>query len=180
MTEPAAAAAERMSTLEYEVRGFLTVRRDSLRVPLRGSLTVRADPGSGRFTGKLVLRPAAVSRKVLGISLFGATVRIDTESPVAGRIDEHGQLSATVTVDAALTAVRLAGWTMAGGGSCRTATHAVVPLRSRPGFDLADGGRLAGRYQRPPFTGCGWLTPVINLLVAGPGNAAVIDLIPST
>jgi hypothetical protein len=55
-----------------------------------------------------------------------------------------------------------------------------VPLRSRPGFDMADGGRLAGRYQRPPFTGCGWLTPVINLLVAGPGNAAVIDLIPIT
>jgi hypothetical protein len=39
---------------------------------------------------------------------------------------------------------------------------------------------VAGRYQRPPFTGCGWLTPVINLLVAGPGNAAVVDLIPTT
>ncbi len=169
-----------MTDTEYEVRGFLTVRRDSLRVPLHGSLTVRAEPGTGHFTGNLVLRPATVSRRVLGVSLFGATVRIDAESPVAGRIDEHGQMSATVTVDAALTAVRLAGWTLTGGGSCRTATHAVVPLRSRPGFDMANGGRLAGRYQRPPFTGCGWLTPVINLLVAGPGNAAVIDLIPST
>jgi len=54
-----------------------------------------------------------------------------------------------------------------------------VPLRSRPGFDLERGGRLAGRYQRPPFTGCGWITPLVNLLVAGPGNAAVIDLIPA-
>jgi hypothetical protein len=45
---------------------------------------------------------------------------------------------------------------------------------------MARGGRLAGRYQRPPFTGCGRLTPVINLLVAGSGNAAVIDLIPGT
>lgn len=169
-----------MTDIEYEVRGFLTVRRDSLRVPLRGSLTVHAEPGTGHFTGNLVLRPAAVSRRVLGVSLFCATVRIDAESPVAGRIDGQGQLSATVTVDAALTAVRLAGWTLTSGGSCRTATHAVVPLRSRPGFDMANGGRLAGRYQRPPFTGCGWLTPVINLLVAGPGNAAVIDLIPST
>ena len=169
-----------MTDIEYEVRGFLTVRRDSLRVPLRGSLTVRADPGPGPFSGNLVLRPAAISRRVLGVSLFGATVRIDAESPVAGRIDERGQLSATVTVNAALTAIRLAGRAVAGGGSCRTATCAVVPLRSRPGFDLANGGRLAGRYQRPPFTGCGWLTPVINLLVAGPGNAAVIDLIPIT
>ena len=156
--------------IEYEIRGFLTVRRDSLRVPLRGSLTVRVVPGSGHFTGDLVLRPAAVGRRVLGVSLFGATVRID----------EQGQMSATVKVDAVLTAVRLGGWTLTGGDSCRTATHAVVPLHSRPGFDLARGGRLAGRYQRPPFTGCGWLTPAINLLVAGPGNAAVIDLIPST
>ncbi len=165
--------------IEYEVRGFLTVRRDSLRVPFRGSLTVRAEPGTGHFTGDLVLRPAAVSRGMLGVSLFGATVLIDTGAPVAGRIDERGQMSATATVDAELTAIRLAGWTLT-GGSCRTATHAVVPLRSRPGFDMADGGRLAGRYRRPPFTGCGWLTPLINLLVAGPGNAAVIDLIPST
>jgi hypothetical protein len=166
--------------IKYEIRGFLTVRRDSLRVPLRGSLTIRAVPGSEHFTGNLLLRPASVGRRILGVSLFGATVRIDAESPVTGWIDERGQMSATVTVDAVLTAVRLGGWTLTSGDSCRTATRAVVPLHSRPGFDLARGGRLAGRYQRPPFTGCGWLTPAINLLVAGPGNAAVIDLIPST
>jgi hypothetical protein len=166
--------------IKYEIRGFLTVRRDSLRVPLRGSLTIRAVPGSEHFTGNLLLRPASVGRRILGVSLFGATVRIDAESPVTGWIDERGQMSATVTVDAVLTAVRLGGWTLTSGDSCRTATRAVVPLHSRPGFDLARGGRLAGRYQRPPFTGCGWLTPAINLLVAGPGNAAVIDLTPST
>ncbi|HEY7259907.1 MAG TPA: hypothetical protein VH589_00270, partial [Trebonia sp.] len=101
-------------------------------------------------------------------------------APVAGQIDEQGRMSATVTVDAVLTAVRLAGWTLIDGGSCRTATHAVVPLCSRPGFDMARGGRLAGRYRRPPFTGCGRLTAIVNLLVAGSGNAAVIDLIPGT
>jgi hypothetical protein len=29
-----------------------------------------------------------------------------------------------------------------------------------------------------PVIGCGWMTPLVNVLVAGPGNAAVIDLIP--
>jgi hypothetical protein len=53
-----------------------------------------------------------------------------------------------------------------------------VPLRSQPGFNLERGGRVAGRYYRPPFTGCGWITPVVNLLASGTGNAAVIDLIP--
>jgi len=168
-----------MREIAYAVRGFLTVRRDSLRVPLAGSLTVHADQDSGLFSGDLALQQATVSRAVLGAGLFGATVQIQAESPVIGRVDDEGQMFATVTVDAVIAAVRAAGRTVISGGSCRTATSAVVPLRSRPGFDLERGGRLAGRYQRPPFTGCGWITPLVNLLVAGPGNAVVIDLIPA-
>jgi hypothetical protein len=170
----------RMREVAYEVRGFLTVRRDSLRVPLSGSLVVHADPGSGLFTGDLVLRPSAISQTVLGASLFSAAVQITAGSPVIGGVDRQGRLFATVTVDAVIAAARAAGRPLISGGSCRTATHAVVPLRSRPGFRLERGGRLAGRYHRPPFTGCGWITPLVNLLAAGPGNAAVVDLIPVT
>jgi hypothetical protein len=169
-----------MREIGYAVRGFLTVRRDSLRVPLSGSLTVHADADSGLFSGNLVLHPSTISRTVLGASLFSATVQIEAVSPVIGRVDREGRLLATVTVDAVITAVRTAGRTLVSGDSCRTATQAVVPLHSRPGFNLEQGGRLAGRYQRPPFTGCGWTTPLVNLLVAGPGNAAVIDLVPLT
>jgi hypothetical protein len=168
----------RMREIGYVVRGFLTVRRDSLRVPLSGSLTVHADPDSGLFSGDLALRRSTVSRAVLGARLFSATVQIEAEGPVIGRIDAEGRMFATVTVDAVLADVRAARWALIRGGRCRTATQAVVPLRSKPGFSLEQGGRLAGRYHRPPFTGCGWITPYVNLLVAGPGNAAVIDLIP--
>lgn len=169
-----------MREITYEVRGFLTVRRDSWRVPLSGSLTVHAEPGPGPFTGDLVLRPSSISRGILGVRIVRATVQIVPGSAVTGRIGPDGQLSATVTVDATITSARAAGWPLTSGDTCRTATRAVVPLRSRPGFRLEQGGRLAGRYDRPPFTGCGWLTPVVNLLAAGPGNAAVIDLIPRT
>jgi hypothetical protein len=85
---------------------------------------------------------------------------------------------AAVSVDAVLANVCAAGRALISGGSCRTATHAVVPLRSKPGFNLERGGRLVGRYHRPPFTGCGRITPIVNLLIAGPGNAVVIDLTP--
>jgi hypothetical protein len=167
-----------MREIGYVVRGFLTVRRDSLRVPLSGSLTVNADPDSGLFSGDLVLRQSAISRAVLDASLFSATVQIEAESPVIGRIDPEGRLFAVATVDAVIADVHAAGRVWIRDGSCRTATHAVIPLRSKPGFDLERGGRLVGRYRRPPFTGCGWITPFVNLLVAGPGNAVVIDLIP--
>ena len=169
-----------MHEITYAVRGFLTVRRDSLRVPLSGSLAVHADLDSGLFTGDLVLHPSTIRRKVLGASLVNATVQISAESPVIGRVDHDGQMFATVTVDAVIAAVNVAGRTLISGGSCRTATQAIVPMRSKPGFDLQRGGRLAGQYHRPPFTGCGWITPVVNVLISGSGNAAVIDIVPLT
>ena len=169
-----------MHEIAYAVRGFLTVRRNSLRVPLNGSLTVHADLDSGLFTGDFVLDPATIRRKVLGANLVDATVQIRADSPVIGRIDDAGRMFATVTVDAILATVQVAGQTVISGDSCRTATQAVVPLQSKPDFKLERGGRLAGQYQRPPFTGCGKMTPIVNLLISGPGNAAVIDLVPLT
>jgi hypothetical protein len=167
-----------MREIRYMVRGFLTVRRDSLRVPLSGSLTVNADPDSCLFSGDLALHSSTINRALLGASLFSATVQIEAESPVVGRVDPEGRMFAAVTVDAVITNVHAAGRALIRDSSCRTATHAVVPLRSKPGFNLERGGRLVGRYHRPPFTGCGWITPVVNLLIAGPGNAVVIDLVP--
>ncbi len=169
-----------MHEIAYAVRGFLTVRRNSLRVPLSGSLAVHADLESGLFTGDLDLRQSTVRRTVLGASLVSASVQILAESPVIGRLDHERQMFATVTVNAIIAAVNAGGRTLLSSGSCRTATQAIVPLCSKPGFDLERGGRLVGRYSRPPFTGCGWITPLINLLAAGPGNAVVIDLLPSS
>ena len=169
-----------MLEIRYAVKGFLTIRKDSLRAPLVGSLALSADLDSGLFTGDLAFSPSAISRRVLGASLFSATVQVAPESPVIGVIDQEGRVFAAVTVDAVITAAQAAGRRLISGGSCRTSDHAVVPMRSKPGFELEHGGRLVGSYRRPPFTGCGWITPIVNLLVAGPGNAVVIDLIPVT
>jgi hypothetical protein len=168
-----------MHEFAYTVRGFLTVRRDSMRIPLSGSLAVHADLDSGLFSGDLVLHESTIERKILGVGLFRGTVQIMAGPPVIGRIDHNGQLFAAATVEAVITGGRAAGRTLLSNGSCRTASHATVPLRSRPGFSLERGGRVAGRYYRPPFIGGGWLTPLINLLAKGSGNAAVIDLIPA-
>lgn len=167
-----------MRDIEYGVTGFLTVRRDSLRVPLRGALAIHAGPDPDQFTGDLVVDRANVDRTVLGASLLRADVQIEAGAQITGRVDDEGRMHVTVTVDAVLTTVQAAGYTLISGGSCRTAAHAVVPLRSQPGFDPERGGRVAGRYNRPPFTGCGRLTALVNLLVAGYGNVVVIDLTP--
>ena len=167
-----------MPEITYAVQGFLTVRRRTLRVPLSGSLALRADLDSGTFTGNLALQPSVISRTVLGARLFSSTVQIMAEAPVTGRTGQEAGLLATVKVAAVITAVRIAGLNVLCADSCRTTTHATVPLRSRPGVRLDEGGRLTGTYDRPPFTGCGWITPLVNLLIAGPGNDVVIDLLP--
>jgi hypothetical protein len=136
-----------MREIGYVVRGFLTVRRDSLRVPLSGSLTVNADPDSGLFSGDLALRPSIISRTVLGASLFSATVQIEAESPVIGRVDTEGRMFAAVTVDAVLADIHAAGQALIRDGSCHAAAYAVVPLRSKPGFNLERGGRVVGNLR---------------------------------
>jgi hypothetical protein len=169
-----------MQEMAYAVRGFLTVRRKSVRVPVRGSLTVQADLESGLFGGDLVLHPSTVRRKVLGATVLRATVEISAETAVVGQVGDDGRMFAAVMVNAVISAVDVVGRPVIRGDSCRTTTHAVVPLRSKPGFSLQRGGRVVGEYDRPPFTGCGRLTAIVNMVVAGPGNAVVIDLVPLT
>jgi len=168
-----------MPEISFTVRGFLTVRRSSLRIPLRGSLTIRADPGSGAFAGRLALDRSALRRAVLGVPVLAATVQITAESMVVGHVDPEGRLFAAVAVNAVIETLQVGGRPVLSGRGWHTAQQAVVPLRSRPGFDLAQGGRVTGSYCRPPFTGGGWITPVLNLVAAGPGNAIAIDLIPA-
>lgn len=167
-----------MREIIYTVRGFITARGKSLRVPLRGSLTLQADTDSGMFTGDLDLEESPVCRTVLGTDLLRATVQITPQSRVIGGFDHEKTAFAAVTVNAVLTDAEVAGHPLSHGGSWRTAMPAIVSLRARPGFDLERGGRLAGRYVRPPFTGHGPITPLINALAAGPA-CAVIDLAPA-
>jgi hypothetical protein len=112
-----------MREIEYVVRGFLTVRRDSLRVPLSGSLTLNADPDSGLFSGDLTLCPSAINRTVLDTSLFSATVQIQAESPVIGRVDPEGRMFAAVLVD---------GRPSPGAGGSRRLSTCWSPARGTP------------------------------------------------
>ena len=75
-----------MRDIAYAVRGFLTVRRDSLRVPLSGRLTVHEDPSSGLFTGDLVLRESTIRRRSSVISAVSRAGRSHSSAKVRVRI----------------------------------------------------------------------------------------------
>ena len=49
-------------------------------------------------------------------------------------------------------------------------------MTSQPGFDILNGGNLAGTYTIPPFANCGLTTTVLNLTIPGPGNTIALTL----
>jgi hypothetical protein len=63
------------------------------------------------------------------------------------------------------------------GGNCESSPFSVS-LSSGPGFTVNGGGPLSGSYTFPPMHGCGLLTPVLNMLIPGPGNTFNLTLGP--
>ena len=49
-------------------------------------------------------------------------------------------------------------------------------MTSQPGFDILNGGNLAGTYTIPPFANCGLVTGLLNLTIPGPGNTITLTL----
>jgi hypothetical protein len=59
--------------------------------------------------------------------------------------------------------------------TCQSAP-ATIKLASLKGFSVVNGGNLAGTYTIPKFSGCGVLTPVLNLTIPGSGNTIALKL----
>jgi hypothetical protein len=169
-----------MEELAFALSGVLTLRRSARRVPVRGSLRIRVDLFTGLFLADLDLEPASTELRLPGLGRVAADVRIAAVEPAAGRLDDEERVAVTVAVHADITALRAGGRDLLRGRTLRTASPALVPLRSAPGFDLRRGGRLDGTYYRPRFTGGGALLPLVNAVLAGPGNGIAVDLAPLT
>ena len=43
-------------------------------------------------------------------------------------------------------------------------------MTSQPGFNILNGGNLAGTYTIPPFANCGLVTGLLNLTILGPAT----------
>ena len=140
-----------MREIGYVVREFLTVPQRFAAGTLSGSLTVHAIR-TRSVLGDLALRPSTISRALLGASLFSATVPIEAESPVIGRVDPEGRMfAAGPSTRSAEPRCRRALISDGSAGPPRRPACRCGPARLRPGA----GRPLVGRITGGPSPGAG-------------------------
>jgi hypothetical protein len=85
-------------------------------------------------------------------------------------------VSVTTQVTMQLTSLKIAGVPVLIGKSCQTSTPATITVSSQPGFNVLNGGTVAGTYTIPKFSHCGLGTLLINLTIPGSGNTISLTL----
>jgi len=172
-----AASASNTLTVKYKVTGSTFIKSINATPSLGpGTLTSKVNLSNGKLTANLSLPAATVSFKEFGLIPVTATTEFVQDGPTTGQLNVNtGAVSTTSKIILKLTSMNVAGLPVPVPSTCQTAP-ATVQLASQKGFTVVNGGNLAGTYTIPNFSGCGVLTPVLNLTIPGSGNTIALKL----
>jgi len=172
-----AAPADTTIGVSYPVTGSTFIKAIHSTIDLGpGTLTTTADLTTSTLTGTLSLPPATGSFKELGLVPVTATTEMVQDGQATGTVNfSTNAVTTTATESIKLTALKVAGLPIPVGGDCET-SPATITVTSQPGFNVLNGGTLAGTYSIPPFAHCGLATFLINLTLPGPGNTISLTL----
>jgi len=172
------ASAATILHARYKVSGSTFLAGPSSTLDLGpGSLSARVNTTTGKLTATLSLPPATGSFTELGIIPVTATAKFINDGPTTGKLNTRtGTVSTTSKITLQLTDLSIAGIPVPVGNSCETSQPVVVNLKSQKGFNVLDGGNMAGTYTIGDFSHCGLATPVINLTIPASGNTITFTL----
>jgi len=176
-----AARAEASTSLpvHYTVRASTTLAKlhQTVTVP-PGTFTGTIDLGSGVLEGNLSLPPATTTVGLAGVGLANATFQLSPTGPVRATVDFSSLVvTATASFNVLITSVEPLGLPVnLVGTSCGTSRPVSVTFSGKLSFTGAS--TFSGVYGIPPLDGCGLLTPVLNLLIPGPGNQFTASFAP--
>jgi hypothetical protein len=169
----------------WKVGGSLGVKKlnQSIVLPPGSAFNGSANLDQGTLTGHTRIPDFDAPLTVLGIPTK-ASLSITEAAPTSGTLT--GNPDGTVTTDATVSSIiriRKLSIGVLGippGANCHSSSPVVLPLHNTDtlGSILLHGTQFSGTYTITPFTGCGLLTPVINLLMAGPNNQFTVSLKP--
>ncbi len=173
------ASAATLVHAAYKVTGSTFIKAPNATMHLGpGKLASTLNAGTGKLTATLTLPDATLSYKQSGLIPVTAVTRFINDGPTTGTLNLNtGAVKTTSKITLRIVSLTVAGLPVPVGNSCQSATPAVVKVTSQKGFNVLDGGNLAGTYTIPKFANCGLLTtPVINQTVTGPGNTITLRL----
>jgi hypothetical protein len=173
------ASADTVINAHYALTGSTFIKKLNTTVDLgAGTLAATVDLDTGAVSSTLTLPPATVSMKELGVIPVSATAALVQNGPATGTANlTTNTITSSASVIFKITKLKVAGLNVPIGGNCQSAPFSVS-LSSGPGFTVSGGGPLSGSYTIPPLHGCGLTTPVLNLLIPGPGNTFNLTLGP--
>jgi hypothetical protein len=174
---PAAQADTIIPFTNWQVGGNLGVKKLNQNIPLPAGSTFNgsANLTQGTITGDTTIPNFTTTVKVLGIpTRIGLSIK--ETAPVSGTLtfnsDGTVTLDAPAASDIRIRTLSLGLLTIPAGFNCHTSSPVVLPLHATAPLAtaLSSGLTFSGTYDLPKLTGCGLLTPTLNLLMAGPNN----------
>ena len=181
-----AAAANPIGSLpvDYQVSATTTLASLGQTVTTNGGRFVGAvtldDDGTATIGGDMTLPAASQTLAIAGIPLATATFAVAPAGPITGSVN-LATMTATTTAsfNIRITAVRppILPFLNLVGNRCTTAQPITVTM-SGP-ISLAGASSFSGSFTMPRLKDCGLLTPILNLIVPGPGNTFSAAFSPS-
>lgn len=176
LASPAAAANPVLSLpIDYEVTATTTLSSLGQTVTTEGGRftgeVVIYDDGSASIGGSMSLPAASQTLRVLGIPLATATFAVAPAGPITGSVDLVAMTATTTaSFNIRITSVRptLLPWVNLVGNRCTTAQPITVTMSGPISF--TDPSSFEGSFTMPRLKDCGLVTPILNLVVPGPGN----------
>jgi hypothetical protein len=137
-----------------------------------GRFVGSVDLGTCELTGNPTMNATETNVDLLGIRAATVGVEVTPVAPIAGHIDfTTFQIEATASFDIKVLYVRPFGirWLNLVGNNCTTSepTSITVTGTADPATFAVT---LAGEFTIPKFKSCGLTTPILDLLISGPGN----------
>lgn len=162
------------------VTGETVVKKPNVKIVVpKSSFTSKLDLGTGKLAGDMTIPDLTMKMKLFGHIPVTSVVRMVPVGQTTADVDlGAGKITSTTTFTLQVLSVRqdwLPKLNLVPAG-CTTSKPSVATMVNTTPIDIFNGTTLAGEYEIPSFKSCGLLTPVLSLLMAGPGNTMTLTL----
>lgn len=166
--------------LDFDVSATVHIKKLDIENTVEGgSFTGQIDLATGELTADLTLPPSEIQTELLGLN--AATVGFETVpvGQTTGTVDLNDlSFTASSEFNIKLSYVRPLGLPLnLVGDNCQTGES--ITIDSSGVFNPDEPAEISAEFEIPQFQSCGLITPIINLLIPGPGNTFTATLTPA-
>jgi hypothetical protein len=162
------------------VTGQTVVKKPNVTITVpQSTFNAKLDLGTGALAGDMKIPDLTMKMKLAGHIPVTSIVRMVPVGQTTANVNLAGNKIVSKTTFT-LQVIRVSSdWVpqlnLVPAG-CTTSKPSVATLENTTPIDIFKGTTLAGTYEIPSFKSCGLLTPVLSLLMSGPGNTMTLTL----